>query len=244
MSLGLTSVTFRKLSVEQITELAVKAGAEVIEWGGDVHVTDIPSAEKAASLCARAGISIHSYGSYYRLGTNMTDFEDVCKTAAALGAHIIRVWLGDKGSAYTDNALLAKLVNEARSICDTAARYNLTVASEFHNNTYNDTSESCLDFLKLAGKSNLKTYWQPMYARRDTQNLNAVVDRTSVVHMFYWSRFGIRYPLSRGEDRVREFARILRNANYGGDVILEFVKGDSPERFIEDFALLKAIMSE
>ena len=36
--LGLLSVTFRSLPYQRIIELAVKAGLDGIEWGGDEHV--------------------------------------------------------------------------------------------------------------------------------------------------------------------------------------------------------------
>ena len=35
---GMTSVTFRKKTVEQIIAIAVKANLKGIEWGSDVHV--------------------------------------------------------------------------------------------------------------------------------------------------------------------------------------------------------------
>ena len=38
MKTGLTSVSFRKLSVDEVIALAKKAGVDGIEWGSDVHV--------------------------------------------------------------------------------------------------------------------------------------------------------------------------------------------------------------
>ncbi|MNI10046.1 hypothetical protein D3C73_631400 [compost metagenome] len=35
---GLVSVTFRRLSVEEIVMMVQKAGLQDIEWGGDIHV--------------------------------------------------------------------------------------------------------------------------------------------------------------------------------------------------------------
>ena len=36
--LGMTSVTFREKTIEEIASLAKTAGLSVIEWGGDRHV--------------------------------------------------------------------------------------------------------------------------------------------------------------------------------------------------------------
>lgn len=52
---GLTSVTFRNLGIEQIVSLAGAAGADSIEWGGDIHVPpgDLSAARRAAAASAR-----------------------------------------------------------------------------------------------------------------------------------------------------------------------------------------------
>ena len=240
MALGLTSVTFRALSYDEIIALAAKAGCACIEWGGDVHVPDRNAARGVREKCGAAGIAIHSYGSYYRLGERReTEFPVVCETAQALGARIMRVWLGDEGSKDTDESRFGALVSEARQLGDIAAAYGLTVAFEFHRNTLNDTGEVSNRFIKRVGLPNVKTYWQPMYAGNDTKNLKAVLQNTVVVHMFKWNRLGVRYPLEHGEKEIRGFLDILKEGNYGGDIILEFVKGDSPVQFLKDFQTLK-----
>jgi 3-dehydroshikimate dehydratase len=47
---GLVSVTFRKLSPQEIIALTAEAQLQVIEWGGDIHVPhgDIQQAENVA----------------------------------------------------------------------------------------------------------------------------------------------------------------------------------------------------
>jgi sugar phosphate isomerase/epimerase len=67
---GLLSVTFRQLPVEQIVSLAVSAGLESIEWGGDIHVPpgNLARARHVKQLCDDAKLEISAYGSYYRAG--------------------------------------------------------------------------------------------------------------------------------------------------------------------------------
>ena len=162
--IGLTSVTFRKLTCEEIIRLAQESGAECIEWGGDVHVTDEKTAREARRGCEQAGLQTRSYGSYYKIGSGQLDaFQKLCEITLALGAQIIRVWLGEQGSGETSPEALTGLVEEGMHLSGIAAEYGLTVASEFHRNTYNDTRETCLAYLKQCGMENLKTYWQPMY---------------------------------------------------------------------------------
>lgn len=92
--IGLTSITFRKLTCEEIIRLAQESRAECIEWGGDVHVTDEKTAQEARRGCEQAGIQTRSYGSYYKIGSGQLDaFQKLCEITLALGAQIIRVWL-------------------------------------------------------------------------------------------------------------------------------------------------------
>lgn len=204
---GLTSVTFRKLTCEEIIRLAQESGAECIEWGGDVHVTDEKTARKVRQGCEQAGIQTRSYGSYYTIGSEQLDvFRSLCEITKALGAQVIRVWLGERGSSETSPQTLAGLVEEGRRLSGIAAEYGITVASEFHRNTYNDTAETCLAYLKQCGVENLKTYWQPMYAGEDFENLRAVAGQTEVAHLFCWNQSGSRRsPLKKGKKKSVPF---------------------------------------
>ena len=53
---GLTSVTFRQKTIDEIVALAHKAQLDGIEWGGDLHVPagDVQAARHAAKATADA----------------------------------------------------------------------------------------------------------------------------------------------------------------------------------------------
>jgi 3-dehydroshikimate dehydratase len=97
---GLCSVTFRESSVDEVIALAVSAGLESIEWGGDVHVPpgDTDIARSVGERTRAAGLDVASLGSYYRCD-DAGDFASTLSSAAALGAPRIRVWAGEKTSA-------------------------------------------------------------------------------------------------------------------------------------------------
>lgn len=82
---GLTSVTFRQKTIDEIVALARKAQLDGIEWGGDVHVPagDVQAARHAAKATADAGLSVLSYGSYFH-GDEGEDFAPVLESAKAL----------------------------------------------------------------------------------------------------------------------------------------------------------------
>ena len=101
---GLCSVTFRKLPAAEVVELVVRAGLDGIEWGGDVHVLhgEIDLAREVGEMTLAKGLEIPSYGSYYRVAESEKQgltFDTVLQTAVALGAPLIRVWAGARGSA-------------------------------------------------------------------------------------------------------------------------------------------------
>src|SRR4051812_33893599 len=99
---GLVSVTFRQLSPPQIVDLAHKAQLQTIEWGADIHVPagDLVRAREVRGMTVDAGLSITSYGSYFRAGEDdPADFSPVLESAQALGALSIRIWAGRRGSA-------------------------------------------------------------------------------------------------------------------------------------------------
>ena len=107
ISSGLVSITFRKLSPREIVDLVAKAQLDAIEWGGDVHVPhgDLSAAKDVHKMTNDAGLSLSSYGSYYRVGHDEpVPFGEVLETAVELKAPTIRVWAGKKGSNDADEA--------------------------------------------------------------------------------------------------------------------------------------------
>jgi len=101
---GLVSVTFRKLSPQEIISLMKKTSLKAIEWGGDIHVPhgDTNKAKQVAALTEDAGLDCVAYGSYYRAGVSEEEglsFNAVVDSALALKAPTVRIWIGKKGSA-------------------------------------------------------------------------------------------------------------------------------------------------
>lgn len=237
---GVVSATFKKKSAEEVIALAVKAGLEAVEWSEGFHVTcgDVTGASRLAALTAINGLKVAAYGSYYRLGTGM-DFCSRIRTAKALGARFIRIWGGEKASSSLTKDERSALVSEARAIASEAGREGLTAALEWHKNTVTDTNESGLRFLDEVDSPYLRTLWQPATAlsvQERTEGLKGIGARLVNLHVFYWDENG-RLPLSGGEDDwLGYFSAVDGRDHYA---LLEFVKGDSPEQFLEDASVLK-----
>jgi len=247
---GLVSVTFRKLTPQQIAELVARAGMDGIEWGGDVHVPhgDCACAREVRKLTLDAGLAVASYGSYYRVGEAQDfSFSQALDTAVELGAPLIRVWAGGRGSDDADAAYRAAVAEESREVAAQAAEAGLAVAYEFHGHTLTDTAESALDLLRAADHPNLFTYWQRprgLSAAQSDASLAAVLPQLANVHV-QWSRgLEVFAPTSASE----EWRRLLGLAATGPArerfAMIEFVEGDVPEQLLEDAAGLREVVDD
>ena len=240
--LGMTSVTFREKTIEEIAFLAKTAGLSVIEWGGDRHVLplDFEAVKIARTEMEKNGLSCPSYGSYYRMIEKDEDaFRAICKTSEALGASIVRTWLGRMGSERITPERYTELLEETKKLSGIASEYGQTLAFEFHGKTFNDNGESSVRFLSDCAKENVKTYWQPLSYSDNEKNLSLVLPYLCAVHVFTWDDDHKRYPLADGTQAWKKYLQILKNADISTKLIMEFVKDDTAEQFLEDAAALR-----
>lgn len=237
---ALTSVTFRQLSAEDIVALAKEAGLDAIEWGGDIHVPPGggETARRVRALSENAGLLVSAYGSYYRAGTYgdpASAFEPVLESALALGAPVIRVWAGDRGSGAMSLEDRTGLFEDLRGAVGMAAEKNVLVATEYHGNTFTDTLETTAQMLEAV--PGLRTFWQPPIGLPHGDNLRALerlAERVESLHVFEWSAAGKRRPLSEGTDRWREYLRVAMGFSKTHYATLEFVADDSPDQLRAD----------
>lgn len=245
---GLVSVTFRKLSPDEIVGLVRKAGLRGIEWGGDIHVPhgDIGRAREVRALTEEAGLKVAAYGSYYRAGwseANGLPFKQVLDSAVELGAPTIRVWPGSKGSAEMDAHGRRAVVDDLRRIASLAAQVGVSVSTEFHGGTLTDTNESASRLLLAeAEHPNLFTCWQPHNGEETPEcvaGLRALRAKVSNLHVFHWWPTAVdRHFLAEGAARWAEFLGELQDVEGDRFALMEFVRDDDPEVFLRDAATL------
>lgn len=245
---GLVSITFRKLTVPEVIHLVRKSGLKSIEWGGDLHV---PQGKKEAAADARkrtedAGLSVAAYGSYYRIGVSEKEqvpFERVLESAVELRAPTIRVWAGAAGSAKTDAQARKAIVRKTQRIAALAAEAKISLSLEFHGNTLTDTNDSAVQLLEEIHHPNVFSLWQPPVAADvdyAAAGLRALLPRLTNVHTFSWSTKGTdRLPLAAGRERWKIYLDLVRASGRNHHILLEFVRDDSPDQFLEDAATLR-----
>jgi len=249
---GLVSVTFRHREPAEVVDVARRAGLEGIEWGGDLHVPpdDFAAARLAAALTADAGLRVACYGSYYRLGERPADPAlpaAVVRTAAALGAPLIRVWAGRVPSAQASEEYRQLVVADARALGGIAAGEGIELAFEYHRNTLTDTRASAAHLLSLLDLPNVATLWQPEPTRDPTENLADLTDvlpRLRNVHVFSWTPQRDRLPLAAQRPAWQQYLRTAATAPGERYALLEFVAGDDPAQLLEDAATLRELVAE
>ncbi len=244
---GLVSISFRDNSPEKIILEVSRAGLGGIEWGGDVHVPpqNIKKAQLVGKQTRDAGLKVMAYGSYYNLGCSsvgVNEFQAVLETAQALGAPVVRIWAGNKGSLETSAELRKSLQREALMIADMAENYGIDIVLECHNNTLTDHWKSALDFIRAVNHPRLKMYWQPNQHQNVEYNQLAAAELalyTMSIHVFHWDAEK-RYPLEKGTDVWRTYLKpfILTGKNYG--LLLEFMHDDKIESLYKTAKTLRS----
>jgi sugar phosphate isomerase/epimerase len=235
---GLVSITFRRLSPAEIIELVKQTPLTGIEWGGDIHVPhgDVKRAAEAGRMTREAGLAVSAYGSYYGNKDGLV-FERVLDSAIALGAPLIRIWAGRKGSASAAPGDWERIIDDTRRIAAATAAAGRQIAFEFHGNTLNDSPESCVKLLQSIGHPAVFTYWQPPAGAGVEDcltGLKTVLPWLKGVHVFHWEPGHTRQPLAAGAQRWPAYLRLLRKSGAAGYASLEFVRDDSPQAFLED----------
>ena len=239
---GLLSITFRQLSAEEIIGLVQQAGLQGIEWGGDVHVPhgDTTRAREVRRMTEDAGLCLTAYGSYYRIASDRSpEFGPVLETAVELGVPTIRVWPGDMGTDKADEAYWEAVIAESRQIADQAQASGLTISYEYHPNTLTDTDATALRLIQAVDHPGIRTFWQPdrtsPVAQR-IEGLKAVLPWLETVHTFYWGPGGSkdRLPLADGIDTWEAYLDVVRTTGRDHNIMMEFVRDDSPDVFLED----------
>lgn len=240
---GLISVTFRNKKPEEIVNLAAKAGLKGIEWGGDIHVPtgQLKQAEKVRRLTVETGLDVSAYGSYYTVGKSKDEgirFADVLETAKTLNAPIIRIWAGEIGSKESTSEYRKKVIEETLEIADSSERHGIRLALEFHENSLNDTYQSCSELLSELDHSMIKTFWQPIHGAGPEVNgdgIDLILPWIVGVHVFHWwPNAEVRLPLQEGIKDWKVYVNRLSrmpDTIFGG---LEFVKDDSTKQFFQD----------
>lgn len=240
---GLVSVSFRQKTPIEIVKLCNQAGLRAIEWGGDVHVPPKGgNAREVRQMTLDHGLTVSSYGSYYRVTQPMDDLLGCLDAAQELGTDVVRIWCGVKGSKDAEPER-GQIVDSLLSCCEQAKKRNITLSLEYHGNTLTDARESVIRLLKETESvsDTLKFYWQPRFDWPTEECLLSLEDvrpRLNHLHVFTWLYEGkkaTRLPLEKGEAL---WTKVFSSFTDDRFALMEFVENDSDEALLRDAAVL------
>ncbi|MBE6913139.1 MAG: hypothetical protein E7473_11510 [Ruminococcaceae bacterium] len=250
---ALCSVSFRNKTPDEIISLSAKAGLSAIEWASDAHVQqgDIALAKEVAAKTRDAGLEVSSYGSYYRLASNM-DIVPFLESAKALGTDQIRIWGGFNPSTYHNFEQRCALVREAKEISRKAADYGITLATECHAHTITDMPQSLLYFMFEVNEPNFRTYWQALLQVPENEQLNSLSTiynsgKLTNLHVYYFKQFENareQVLLEEAYDIWLERFNLFKNDDTVRYAMLEFVRNGSDESLLADAKTLNALVNE
>lgn len=246
---GLVSISFRGKSTDELIALCKDAGIKYIEWGSDVHcpVNDPGLASELGRKSREAGLVTYCYGSYFRVGiTPVSDFEDYCNTAKALGAECIRVWAFNKKYSDCTEEEIVKVETEAKEIFAIAKKHGLCVNFEYHRGCLTETIDGAIKLFNACDNDVLKIHWQPNPEITAEDNLHelSLLPRIDIVHVFAWTYENgenIRHPLYNHHITWKDYIRLAKEKNPDCIFELEFFKGDSFEQCIQDAEVLSEL---
>lgn len=253
---GLVSISFRKLTPEEIIEAIKPMPLQGIEWGGDVHVPhgDTAVAERVGRLTREAGLEPFCYGAYYRFREVHPEnkepgpeIEAVLDSAQALGAPRVRLWAGEMDFEDASPGYRKAVAARAHEVAQLAHQRGLAIDLEFHGGTLNNSAEHSLELLGMIHHPNAHTLWQPavpLSVEERIAGLKKLLPRVSNVHCFHWGPGGWkeRYPLAEGAKAWRAYLDVVEESATSRWVSLEYVKDDSLEHLARDSCALAEIL--
>lgn len=209
---GVVSVSFRKLSPEEILQGMVKAGLKYIEWGSDVHApcTDDARLDELVELMKKYDITCSSYGGYFRLGVNpIEELPDYLKATKKLGTNICRIWAGKANLEEMTPQWRKNMIEEGKKAAKLAEEAGVILCMECHRWTMTETKEYALELMEGVNSPNFRTYWQPNPDVSDEENIayaRMLKPYIEHIHVFYWPN-GERVSLENGIENWKQYMK-------------------------------------
>ncbi len=242
-------------NLDRLLDHVARAGFHLIEvW--QYHISratekEIKNYHKTANSL---DLSFPVIGMYPRLHLQgqerqheLDKIERLMNYAKLLGADIVKVFVGVRGSAEVADSEYQSSVQFMHEILALAGSYSLMITGETHPDTLCDSIESCKRFLKAIDSENFKVCFQPFdfsNTARAIGDFHLLAD--DVVHVHYQGQKNGRMVLLSDSDL--DYGRLttaLVAGGFSGKICIEFVKDcvvKSPGDFDIEVVLKHAIL--
>ena len=243
---GVCSVSFRKLSVDEVIKYTKDAGLLAIEWGSDVHApyTDLERINYIAKAQKEAGLYCSSYGTYFKLGEHDTEeLRGYIAAAKILGTNILRLWCGNKNYEDMTDEERAFIVSESKKAAKIAEELGAVLCMECHNNSYTNSLEGALNLMESVGSEAFRMYWQPATKNPVEITLEyaaKIAPYTYNVHVYYYED-GVKHPLADGVETWKKYLACFKGCEH---LLLEFMPDNTPDSLAAEAKTLNALAAQ
>ncbi|MFQ6039780.1 MAG: sugar phosphate isomerase/epimerase family protein [Candidatus Poribacteria bacterium] len=240
MKIGLCTIAFSELPLEEVLDIAEEYGFDGVEvWGKEPHTPseyDEDYFRRIKEIADSKMLEIAAFGSY--VNPLMDDYEQRMETALriaqTLGSKLIRVWSGGGPSKSVRPNDRRLITIRLKTMCQWAGINGITVATEMHNNNLTDTAETTLQLIEDVGLPGLKTYYQPCF-QGDADDFyecaKLVGPYLANVHAQNAKPLGDgsfeACAIADGVVNYEKIVEILKSYDYDGYLEVEFVHGEN-----------------
>ena len=261
---ALCTISHREKLLEYVLEVAKDLGFESVElWGREPHISekfDENRVQAARRMIEERGLHLCCLGSYVVFGPvrtraeELAELDDTLYTARCLRAPIVRVWASDIGAAKATKKQWDQTVGQVQEACDRAARLNLVLAAEMHDDTLADSADSSLRLLELVDRPNFKLNFEVAHREveeKPVDRLERVLEHVVHVHLRNFATHagenGDRpqwAPISEGLIDYMPLLDLLVSSKYDGCYALEFACREGTgkrESLAADLTYLKSL---
>jgi 3-dehydroshikimate dehydratase len=261
---GLCTISHREKLLEYVLDLARDLGFGAIEiWGREPHISEKFDENRVAAarkMVEERHLCLCSLGSYVTCGPvrtrpeELVEVDDVLHTARCLRSPVVRIWASDIGSDHADREVFDRTVRDIQGACDRAARLNLTLAAQMHDDTLADTAASCMRLAEKVARDNFRLVFQVSHRDRPEsaeQRLTRVLDLVAQVDIHNFSQYATedgervrRAPISEGLVDYYPLLEILANHGYRGCYALQFAAREGAakrESLEQDLAYVRSL---
>ena len=262
---ALCTISHREKLLEYALEVAKELGFDAVElWGREPHISekfDENRVQAARRMIEDRGLQLCCLGSYVVFGPvktraeELADLDDTLYTARCLRAPIVRVWASDIASATANKKQWDRTAGEIQDACDLAARLNLVLAVEMHDDTLADTADSSLRLLEQVDRPNFQLTFEVAHRpteEKPEQRLARVLPHVVHIHLRNYASLAgedgerVRWvAISEGVVDYLALIETLAEHHYKGCYALEFAcrEGNGKrESLATDLAYLKSLL--
>lgn len=241
--MGLASIAFRQLSVEEIIALAKNVGLSCIEWGSDIHAPkdDLANLDRIRNLTEAAGLSCSSYGTYFNIVKDQPEaIRDYITAARRLGVNTLRIWCSGHPYELTEEELQNRY-ETCRQIAKIAEEEQVLICAECHSGNLTHDKQSSVRFMEALNTPHFRMYWQPcelLTAEENVDFIKGVLPYITNVHVYHYTNKA-HHPLPEGQAVWAQYIKALGKDRL---FILEHLPEHDPALLPQQAATLKALL--